>query len=77
MIGKNLMKNLIRSVIEINENVKILFSLVNKVVNKNVGTVGDVAKLPSDIILSLKTVNEVIDVEKRLEDKSIEENEAT
>ena len=51
-----LIENFIRSVIEINKNLKILSSLVSKVVNKNVGNVGDVAKLPSDTALFLKTV---------------------
>ena len=67
MNAEKLVENLIPSVTKIkSKNVKILSLLVRKVLDKNVGNVGDVPRLPSEIILPLETVNQVIDAEKYL-----------
>ena len=73
MVGDELIKKLIRNVMELNQNVKLLTSVVHSSIGKSDGHNND-AGLPERMTLSASTLDAVDDLQEQLHAIACEKN---
>lgn len=77
-MGEDVIKGLVKKVMEVNENVKILASVVQNIANKSNYGPSDQYTLPDEVKLPLKSLEDVKKLECLLEEnKSLKERQVS